>query len=370
MNRLVYKAHKWVGATLVLWLALQAATGFLLTFRHGLERTLQPGLVLAAGGPALPPGALAARLAETFPDAALTRLRLPRAEDEVAFATLKGPEGEFFAALEPATGAVRRAGGLAAFPFEAVFALHHDLLMGEAGKTVVGLLGAVYLLVLVPAGLYLWWPPTRRAWRRAFKVRTKAGFRAGLGDAHKVTGAVAALLMLASAATGVGLAFSGPVGRALSLVLPYEAGAPALPADAAGADVGIDAAVSQALAALPPGRVKEVRPRGGRLLHVLVWPEEPARARAVHHAWVDRAGGTVLGTRLAGLEPAANRAVAWFLPLHTGEAAGLPGRLAVAAAGLALFGISISGGTIWYMGWRNRARNRARTRAAVVRDAA
>jgi uncharacterized iron-regulated membrane protein len=76
--------------------------------------------------------------------------------------------------------------------------------------------------------------------------------------------------------------------------------------------------------------------------------------------YVDFATGEVVATRLASEVGAGDRFLFWQFPLHSGEAFGLAGRVAIALAAMALMAICGTGLYVWWRGWTLR---RARARA-------
>ncbi len=68
-----------------------------------------------------------------------------------------------------------------------------------------------------------------------------------------------------------------------------------------------------------------------------VWLRRPTDVRRVYGdaiVWIDQWSGTVLRIRERRALPAGDVILHWLFPLHSGEAFGLPGRLAVFATGL------------------------------------
>ena len=83
-------------------------------------------------------------------------------------------------------------------------------------------------------------------------------------------------------------------------------------------------------------------------------------------AFIDLASGRVTALRIAATSGAGDRFLTWIFPLHTGTAFGVPGRIVIAAAGVALVGMIVTGFYLWGTKWRMRRRARFRTRAAGV----
>lgn len=89
---------------------------------------------------------------------------------------------------------------------EWVYDLHHRLLLGNTGLTIVGFAAMTMILLLI-AGVIAFWP-LRRGWRHGFWPKTTA--RASLQAAHRNIGIVEALPFLLTLITGAILAFPEP----------------------------------------------------------------------------------------------------------------------------------------------------------------
>ena len=68
--------------------------------------------------------------------------------------------------------------------------------------------------------------------------------------------------------------------------------------------------------------------------------------------YLDRFTGAELARRVPGEGSAGDLFLDAQLPLHSGQLAGLPGRLLVCAAGIAVAMLGLSG--VWGGGWRRR----------------
>jgi uncharacterized iron-regulated membrane protein len=81
--------------------------------------------------------------------------------------------------------------------------IHENLALGNIGIwiVVVATAGAILLQL---GGIVLWWR------RKTLRVRTGAGWRAGVNDLHHAAGVLGLLLMLLIAATGVGMQMVSP----------------------------------------------------------------------------------------------------------------------------------------------------------------
>lgn len=341
------RTHRLFGLVLSLWLLLIGATGALLAFKEDWLRLTQPG---AAGPPprpeALTPAGLARRAAAAEAAFGAGRVRaLVLAGPAIALDQVYLRDHAGGGYLDPGTGAVVARWAAGERAVDVLFELHHALLLGEAGKTAVGIIGLLGA-ALVLSGLVLSWPALRRL-RGA--VWPRAATRPALLVAHRELGLLAALPLLVLMLTGAAVVF--PVTARFLLgggmpAAPAMAEAAAAPAPAAAAAGGI---AWQAVFAAALARFPEAAPR------VVAWPPAPGgpvvvrlRQPAEWHPngrttiHMTAAGGLV-GVRDAVAAPLGDRLVDSAYPVHAGKVGGLPYRLLLALAGLALALLSAYG---------------------------
>jgi uncharacterized iron-regulated membrane protein len=191
--------HAWGGITLSLLLMLVSFTGSLLVWKDAYLRLTVP----AAQVEFTPsPEALAVI------GAAIDRHFDPAEVLGVFFATAELPltqvvlADERYAYLDTRGDIVDMWQGNGR-PEEWLFDLHHRLLLGDPGLTLVGS-AACALVILVLAGLIAFWP-ARAGWRHGLIPR--ATTRPALLCTHRNLGLVLALPLLLTLVTGITLAF-------------------------------------------------------------------------------------------------------------------------------------------------------------------
>lgn len=366
------RVHRLLGLVMFLWLLLLGATGTLLAFKEEGLRLVQPG---AAGPPLsremLTPAGLAQRATAAEAAFGADRVRaVVLAGPSIALdqVYLRGHTGGGY--LDPATGAVvaRWAEGERLIDF--LFDLHHTMLLGERGKTavgVVGLLGAG----LVLSGLILSWHMLSRL-RGTVWPRTTT--RSGLLVAHRELGLVAALPLLVLMLTGAAVVFPTAARALLGGLL---APAPPLPralASSTGSDVVWERVFATALVRFP-----------GASPRVVVWPQAPGAPLILRlqqsAEWhpngrtavkVSPAGGLV-DAHDAVSAPLPDRLVYTAYPVHAGKVGGLSYKSLVALAGVALALLSAYGAIgcgQHLLGWRAaKARAQAEIQSAGERGA-
>lgn len=109
--------------------------------------------------------------------------------------------------------------------------LHHELMLGETGKDVLGILGLASIL-LVTTGLIRWWPRHRLSRRhfsiRWFRLSSRKGLQT-LGELHKVSATLLFVPLTVLLLTGTAMIYSQPVKSLLINVFPVQGAQPGIP---------------------------------------------------------------------------------------------------------------------------------------------
>lgn len=358
-RRLWLASHRWLGLLLGPPVVLLCLSGIALSYADAIDAVLNPRLHPPAAAPAVPPGRLLQAAAGDCAGAAETWLWLPHGQGPARIACR--PPGRPMLDIVVDTGDGRLLGvrDQRDSPLGFLVGLHTTLLLGEAGRLVAGALAAV-LAVSVVSGAVLWWPRGGAgAWARALRIRPWRG--PGLvWRLHRVAGALAGTVLLVVATTALRLQFPE---TAVTLLRPVDAVASAYrigaglrtPPPPEAEPLPVDALVAAAAAAFPPDAV----------LTDLWLPADPTRPAMIGFrqpfesnkdaghslAWVEQGTGHVLRRHDPFAADPGMAALTWLENLHSGEALGLAGRLAVEAAALVAALLWATGLWAW---WRRR----------------
>lgn len=342
---------------------LISLTGSFLVFYKAIDEWLNPARMTTSGsGPFKSLNEVVATAQTASPSGGwLDSVELPSHERDVFLTWHRVPTdklGQFRwyqVTIDPYTGTVlsrdREWGGyLVSFIYE----LHESLLLDDLGETIVGFV-AIFLLVSIGTGLYLWWPRPGRL-RQAFTVARNGSVIRRHYDWHKLSGFYSAIILGMLAFTGVYLEFSEyvvPIVRFFSPVqeFPKEEAMQSLPVSDA-RSLSVEEAVALARHVFPEGELRYVGiPHGAvGVYHVsLRQPGEVMESGGQSQVWLDQYSGKVLRVHDWRQLTGGETFLAWLFPLHNGEAFGLVGRWIVFFAGFIPLVLYVTALRMWWL---------------------
>lgn len=350
-RRLLVQVHLWLGLVLGLLWALQGLTGALLVFHRELDR---PAGALAAG-PMAPIDRILAG-AESAAGAPVTMLSVADARGDLLHASYRAADGtRRVLRIEAATGRIvaDRAGDGG---WRWIYLLHEELRLEDTGLGIVGTSG-LFLASAALTGLWLGWP-RRGSWRAAFRPALWRTARQRLYGWHRMAGllvtAALVLLPLSGAAMAFGSTLRPFLARHAGFELPPRP-APGLPAQM----IAPAAATALARARFPDASFVRLTMPSAKAPVYVVRLRQPGETRAWSgtSSVTVAANGRIIHVLDALRAPLANRLYDAAFPIHNGEIAGLPGRVLVLLAGLALPALYVTGLLAWARKRRARRLN-------------
>ncbi len=353
-------SHRWLGIVAGPLLVLIGLTGSALVFDHAIDEWLHPELLLCdAAGPNRPLDQLIAAAEASYNSATpsgehvkVTSVSSPRIAGGVWTAWFTGgTEAEpFYTAvyIDPATARVTGTRVWGHDVMSWIYRLHFQLVSGQVGATIVGVLGLI-LLISIVSGILVWWPLWRHSVRAAIAIR---GGRRFIYDLHKTIGIVSTVLLAVLALTGVTMEFPGAFNRVLS-VLSARTSEPtdlASQTDESTDRLSPEEAIAIARKMYPDARFCHFHPpaddRG--VYEVAVHQDdEVQRSYGRTQLFIDQYDGRILARRLPQNDTIADQIAVWQFPLHNGEAFGLVGRWVVLIAGLTPAILYATGMLVW-----------------------
>lgn len=371
--------HRYVGLCLAVLLLMSAVTGSLLAFERELDAAFNPELFRrSSAGPDLPVDALVAAATRQLPGMVVTEVRLPHAGQDTVLLDTASADGSppryDQAFVDPASGRVlgtRLWGELEparrnVIPF--LYSLHYSLhTPGSAGKLVLG--GAALLWFAHSCvGLVLAWPRGRRrrdAWRRALSLKPDSDTWRGDYQLHRAGGLWLAALSLLIALTGAMMNLREPLFRPVlsKLVAVTPVPAARFPQGRAAGNsrppltFGAAAATAERLAGRHYDAPRAYRIGRDPALGVFVVAlgeagRNPRYGLGPSRLYLDEHGGGLLAADWADGGTAGDVVLREAFQVHSGQVAGLAGRILVSASGAAVALMLLLGLRLW---WRRRA---------------
>jgi uncharacterized iron-regulated membrane protein len=372
-RHVLLRVHRYAGAALAAFIVLAGLTGSLLAFHHEIDAWLVPELHRVQAGPARAsldeaaarieaerPGLVVGYFVMSPDPAASVRVVMnARAAAEAGRLDRKAA-GNAEVYLDPYSGRVlgeRRWGEVGttrAHLVPMLYRLHMSLFLEEAGQWITAIVGLVLIAMLV-LGTFLALPRLR-VLGKALRVRWDSSRARAFFDVHRAAGLALGWLLAVIAFTGMYMnlppAVTEPVVTAVSSFTerPRTVREPGAPREASWR-IGWDEALARARAVEPANALAvfgRVESRGYYHLRFLA-PGDIVDA-GTRRVFVSGRDGAVLG-RFDDLQgTAADLFRIWQFPLHSGQGFGMPGRVAICAAGLLPLLFAFTG--LWL--WRRR----------------
>jgi len=230
-----------------------------------------------------------------------------------------------------------------------VHQLHLRLLIqndSDSGKTIVKW-ASVAMIFLLASGLYLWWPARR------VTVRAPRGTRRWWFDLHNPVGIWSLAFVGLATVTGLVIGFDEQfvpwIYRATrSSPAVMYARPPRFSVTPSGRPIGPDEAVAIARATLPGAAPLSVQIPGPTGVYALSarYPEDRTpggRSRI----YIDQYSGAVLAAEGSRTAPEGSRLITLNRAVHTGDVFGMPSKIVMSIASLALVLQLVSGVVMW-----------------------
>ena len=355
------RVHLYVGLIGGGLFVLTSLTGSLLVFYKTIDEWLNPEQVIRTVGTDQPLSDIVAGAKTAHPDwSPPDTLIFPLHERDTFHAWFKDPASAppkvrwHVVAVDPSTARPLSNREWGNFFVSFIYELHQELLLGKPGEIFVGIL-ALFLLLSIGSGLYLWWPSPGKL-RRALTFQTDGSLIRKHYDLHKLTGLVGAILLMLLALTGFYLEFPDAVTSVVQWFSPVrETGPEDQPQSEWQAGVPTilpEQAIAIARATFPDARPMWMGlPQHERDSYSvgLRQPEEIRQAGGQTEVWIDQYSGAVLRAQDWREFTGGETFLAWLFPLHNGEAFGLTGRWLILVAGLTPLPLYVTALRMWWL---------------------
>ncbi|HEU4569191.1 MAG TPA: PepSY-associated TM helix domain-containing protein [Gemmatimonadales bacterium] len=325
------KVHLWLGLTAGLIIAILCLTGALLVFEQEITQGLHPERYRVEGtGPFVPYAVAQDSVLAAAPGARIGIATIgtdPGRPWEFAVMGEGGPRRAF---VDPHTGHVIALAPFRMAFFQRTMELHRWLLADEVGQQITGA-ATVMFVVLLLAGIVIWWPRTKGALRARINplavFNTHSGGRRKLHDLHVALGIWVWPVLLVLALTGLPEAYEWAGSTMMAVTAARRPPRPPMSGgDSTMATLPLDSLVGVARATFPGARLISVRPagRGNGSVGIQAVAADQSSDRKTDVAYVDRHTGAVLrvdrwndlsaGWRLRRLDETIHTGAIWGLP--------------------------------------------------------
>lgn len=363
MRKIAVLTHRYMGLIFAALLLISSVTGALIAFAKPVDASLNPELLdITPQDKWISIDTLLANVHDAVPGQRVSAVFIPQDEARAWEFWFHG-EDHLRAYADPHTGEITGTREITDALMGFLIDLHIHLLAGHTGEQVLGWAGLAGILISV-LGVYLWWPKKGK-WKKALSVKWDAApIRVWL-DIHKVVGIVMSALIVLTMATGSALALSDIITEPLLKALTGAdlRSPPPKSRNAGGIDAPISPMLEKAKAVFPEGQFSRISlpfaPDGAVVVRMRLDGEIHQFGRTF--LYFDRYDGTLLKAASAFEANQAVRIQNWFYPLHTGFYGGTFTRVLQIFVALSLATLILSGGWLWWKGWR--ARRIAKTRA-------
>jgi uncharacterized iron-regulated membrane protein len=378
LYRAVWRWHFYAGLFVLPFLIILATTGALYLFRDEIDGIIHADLkdVDVPANPArVAPSAMIAASVAAYPGAAVkfTHPATPTATAEITVSTQDGNRAVY---VNPYTGEVLGSLADRGTVMWTIRYLHSLKYFGSFARSLIEIAGG-WSILLVGTGIYLWWPRGRGG--GVVTVRGNPRHRTFWRDAHAVTGIFVGFFIVFLAITGMpwsgiwgakvnewanGSNFGYPAGVYVAVPMSGEhldhiAKTPwsleqaqipqSSPAQGISAPIGLDKAVAifDGLG-LHRGYAVAIPSAPSGVYTASVYPDDVALQRVVH---LDQySGRPLLDMRYADYGPF-GKAIEWGINVHMGQEFGLANQLVLLLACLAIIGLAVAAGVMW---WKRR----------------
>jgi uncharacterized iron-regulated membrane protein len=370
IRRVIFNFHLYAGLTAGLLLVLSGLTGSMIVFREEIEELMHPELLeTVVRDEQVPIQSVLEAARQAYPHDKLLSIRMPRTPQQTYLLKMNGPH-DLFVYADPYNGTL-----LGSHRQEDTFIgwialLHTELLIGERGKTILGV-SALLLICMIVTGFFLWWPPNGKGQNgkgrngrarkilRGFKIDLAGPWKKVVFDTHRAIGIYTSLFLLIIAFTGVSLVFNKTVAELTNILTaspPRPAPPLSAPSEAGGAVPSLDELLHKADRLLPGSTTWVNFPQTPQAPVVIrkKMPEE-SHPNGRNFIYFDQYTGETLLVEKASEAPAGTRIYNTFYPIHTGVIGGASTRVLQVVIGFSPLVLLVTG----YVMWRNRKKAKA-----------
>ena len=358
-RRVWLNVHLYLGLSIGLVFVLAGLTGSALVFYVELDEWLNPELHISAETAQQtqqPYETWLQALKQAHPErTGAWRIELPRHVKAMATARYYKPKetqhlqfAPYMVSINPYTAQVVSNRFWGQFLMTWLYDLHYSLLLDNMGKTIMGIIGFVLLIILI-TGVYLWLPRPNK-WRIALSFKRHSSIARFIFDLHKINGIYGLVLLLLLTLTGILLELPDTFNPLINQVSPLSQLPKVQSTPRKNIRITVDTAVKVALQQYPQAQLRWIETPNsieGCYRIMLYQSGEPSLRFPKTMVWIDQYTGQVLANKNAKHSSAGDVFITWLHPLHSGEIAGLTGRWLIFISGFLPAVLYVTGFIRW-----------------------
>lgn len=379
MRKAMVFVHRWIGLAVLVFIALTAITGIILSFDKELDHWLNKDwFYVQVRSDKLALDQLVPVAEAAYPGKRVTFVRTPQDADRAFEFYLRTPAGKgdaeegIFSAkskyhnvfIDPYSGKVlgRRVSGAFGLdtrhiiPF--LVKLHYTLILGDFGKWLLGIAALLWLLDHFWA-VYLSFPSSKQ-WRKSFQFRYQAGGHKLNFDLHRSGSMWFLPVLLALSLSSVYLNLNTQFKAVVDFFSPVTKVECSCHVDSNATWLANTASWDGAIRL-----ARETRPNlevGGmtflpdtrKFIVSMKGPEDLTREVGMTRIYVNAQDGTLMHVHDRSQETAGDTFLAWMLPLHSGRVFGVLGQIIILLSGILITAVCVTGFLIYLK--KSRAR--------------
>lgn len=376
------KIHLYLSLFLGVIFLVVGITGSVIVFEDALDEMINPELFTVSDygdGHRKSMSEILASAKMAYPDKSAASIYPPKEKESVCLVSFKSPKAHpeagmpkccggsdwFQVMVNPYTAEVlgkrdRNTYGVdRAHLIKTIYKLHSSLLLGGTGRTIVGLTGIAWLIVIL-SGIYLWWPKNGK-FKRALKLKHDGNSVRFNLDLHRVSGIYTAIILVVVTFTGVYLIFPEYIKPVVEVFSPLEKKPDdliSIPTLKETKTISVEEAIIIANSTFPNAVLSHISlPKDAEDTYKAYKRQEGEvrKTRGQTTIWIDQYSGKVLYVKDPLNVSSGQSFINWQFPLHSGEALGMTGRLMIFASGIVTVILMITGTLLWFKKKRRKA---------------
>ena len=359
-RRVWLNIHLYIGLSIGLVFVLAGLSGSALVFYVELDEYLNPELQITDHANTWQPyETWLQALNQAHPERqGAWRIELPRNDASMVTARYYKPKetehlhfAPYMVSINPYTAQIANSRFWGQYFMTWLYDLHYTLLLDKTGKTIMGIIGFIVLILLI-TGVYLWLP-AKHKWRNAFTLKRHTSMARLIFDLHKLNGIYGLLFLLLLTLTGILLELPDTFNPLINQLSPLSETPKVHSITQQNKRISVDKAVEIAVNHYPSTQLRWIETPNGAdgVYRIMLYQQgEPSQRFPKTMLWIEQYTGQILAIKDPKQQSASDTFITWLHPLHSGEIAGLTGRWIIFISGLLPFMLYITG----FIRWRQK----------------